>query len=81
MHVDINLAKIFVYRRTVNATLILSKCYFKYEYYNVFLIAVYIILIVSETDRRSIVKHTTWLSIDIPWIEKQNKQINNIISD
>ena len=81
MHVDINLAKIFVYRRTVNVTLILSKCYFKYEYYNVFLIAVYIIFIVSETDRQSIVKHNTWLSIDISWIEKQNKQINNIISD
>jgi len=55
MHVDIKLANMFVYRRTVNATLILSKCYFKYEYYNVFLVAVSIIFIVSETDRRPMV--------------------------
>ena len=65
MHVDIKLANMFVQRRTVNVTLILSKCYLKYEYYNVFLVAVYIIFIVSETDRRPIVKHKTCFIIEI----------------
>jgi len=52
----------FVYRKTVNVTLILNECYFNYEYYYVFVVAVYIIFIVSETNRRPIVKHKTMFS-------------------